>query len=72
MKVRWLESGNWEVVKGVDPSGEPLITRILVKAGEEVETQLVSNNLEFPTATIVYEDGTVFYGVPRSVFLVVS
>jgi hypothetical protein len=72
MKVRWLESGNWEVVKGVDPTGEPLITRILVKAGEEVEVASVDKNPMYLTATIAYKDGTVLHGIPRYSFVVVS
>ena len=72
MKIRWLESGNWEVVTGVDgTTGEPTIGRILVKAGDEVEVQIVQNNHDFNTSTIVYEDGTVLYGVPQHTFQVI-
>ena len=72
MKIRWLESGNWEVVTGVDgTTGEPIIGRILVKAGDEVEVATVQTVPGFKTATIAYMDGTVLHGVPIYTFQVI-
>lgn len=72
MKIRWLESGNWEAVTGVDPtSGEPIVGAIRVVAGEETEVRDVQNNNDFRTSMIVCRAGLILYGVPQNTFLVI-
>jgi hypothetical protein len=72
MKIRWLESGKYEAITGADGStGEPIISVILVKAGDEVEVDVIQNNEAFRTATIVYRNETVLHGVPNYTFRVI-
>jgi hypothetical protein len=72
MKIRWLESGKYEAVTGVEPiSGEPIIETIRVAAGEETEVRDVQNNDNFHTSMIICRSGLILYGVPQSTFLVI-